>query len=94
MADISKLDETLAVLVKYNVESCGLINGEVVNVKFKATGPYGVTNLFGVDRTPHAANEELQLSPADSTNPYKDELLELALNPPSDIRHPVDNGKD
>lgn len=92
----NELDEMLSLLRKHDVESCHFTaDGKISLVTFRMrfdNQPQLSPSLKFVPSPDVELKAGYEATQAD--NPYKDELLELALNLPSDIRYPVDDGKD
>ncbi len=95
------IDELLTTLEKHNVDDCALAHGELISVKFRMRfdhQPQPAPHIAAAMQQAAVQVNESSGQPDEFSvkggTYYKDELLELALNPPSDIRHPVDDGKD
>ncbi len=98
----NELDEMLSLLRKHDVESCHFTeDGRISLVTFRMRfdhQPQPAPHIAAAMQQAAVQVNEVSGQPdefnVNGVTYQKDELLELALNPPSDIRHPVDDGKD
>jgi len=84
--DIKELDEILATLKKHGVREAMLNpDGNVISINF-GHKQYGLVTPLKREFDYEAQQETKQ--------PTRESDIDLALHPPEDVRHPVDDGKE